>query len=333
MNAANQLNLMITSAIQQVSWITTFRTAAKNTGIQLRIFAACTNPELSPACLLADSGIAIPAVTHPQYIERLLETCLQLEIDLLVPGSPRELLKLADAKPLFEARGTKVLAPGTNFVSVSRDPVDLDRIAVLSGAKSRGLVDRSDVARRPGNYLWPMEVLPRKWLNEELHAMCLHHSCELSRIPCTAPVLMTSHRSGRKTIVLGYFNEQGRLEWRKTMRTGILKAGGIQYVETIEDNEATIVADQMSAHFHQAYGPVVFVFGEECCGGFLLENMIPVLPKEFSLVERAGSQLAHRLLLRATGCSMSQLNPQWHSGMRLLFYPSPMILLRPEMVS
>ncbi|MEO5597144.1 MAG: hypothetical protein ABIQ66_00850 [Novosphingobium sp.] len=322
--------MIITSAFQHVSWISTFRSTAKAAGISLRVFAACTNPALSPACLMADAAVALPPVSHPQYIEKLLKSCLQLEVGLLVPGSPRELLKLACAKPLFESNGTKVAVPGQSFVSVSRDPVALDRIAVSAGTTPRGLAELSDVVRQPGNYSWPMDVLPRKWLNEDLDTLYLRNPGDLRRVPESAPVLITSRRSGRRMTVLTYFDDQGRLEWRGAVRSGILKGGGIKFAETIDDNEATLIVERMASQFHQVTGPVAFMLLKDSSGGLYLENMVPVLPKELSLFARAGSPIAGRLLLLGTGGSPEPNNAQWDPGLRLLFYDAPMILLRPE---
>ena len=327
MKSAIPARLMITSAFQQVSWIESFRSAAEALGSSLRIFAACTDPESSPACLLADAAVGLPPVEHPNYVERLLAACIRLEIDLLVPGSPRELLKLAASRPLFEANGTTVAVSGHEVVALSRDPLALDNVAVRAGATPRGLVEREDVIRRPNDFAWPMEVVPRTWLDQELTAVRLNHPRELPRIPSAAPVLLTTLRRGWKTVVSAFFNGHGELEWRGAMRTGTLRGGSIPFAETIEDNAATDLVDRMAPHLGQAAGAVIFDFCDEGSGNLTLENLVPVLPKEFSLVDRAGSALARRVLLLGTD-GPAVPGPQWRAGVRYLSYPSSMIVVR-----
>lgn len=327
MKGAVPAKLMITSAFKQVSWIESFRSAADALGSSLRIFAASTDPESSPACLLADGAVGVPPAEHPSYVERLLAACIRLEIDLLVPGSPRELLKLAASRPLFEANGTTVAVSGHETVALSRDPLALDNVAVSAGAMPRGLVERDDVVRRPNDFGWPMVVVPRYWLDHELKAVRLNHPRELPRIPPTAPVLLATRRRGWRTVVSAFFNEHGELEWRGAMRTGTLRGGSIPFAETIDDNAATDLVDRMAPHLTEAAGAVIFDFCDDGGGNLTLENMVPVLPKEFSLVDRAGSALARRVLLLGTD-GPTLPGPQWRAGVRYLSYPSSMIVVR-----
>jgi len=70
----------------------------------------------------------------------------------------------------------------------------------------------------------------------------------------------------------------------------------------------------------------VFDFYDDGRGGRILDDIKPILPRELALIDRAGSELARRILM--FGMNDTSLPPrQWHTGMQYLTYPSPMILV------
>jgi hypothetical protein len=325
---ALSLGVLVTSASWQVGWLTSIRDAARSAGIALNMVGGSTTPQTCPACLLADAATALPAVTDSGYIDALLETCFRFEIGLLLPGSPHELRKLAIARPFFAEMGTYVPIGGDDFVSISRDTLRADTLAVQAGARARGLVTKQEVCADPNAYSWPMEVLPRYWLDEELGRIQLRHPRELTRVPERAQVLFCSRLSGHHLTVAALFDEKSKLTWRATITTSRLP-GRIGFAETVEAGPAIAIVDRLAPLLPAPIGPVTFEFVEDPEGGVYLQRFFGTLPIHLPLLERAGAPIAAHLLSRGAGALPPPATDQWISGVRMLTYPSPMLLVQP----
>ncbi len=68
-----------------------------------------------------DERVVSSPITEPGFLENLLATCEEHEVDLLIPALDPELMLLSSAAARFRAKGTEVLAAPPAFVSLCRD--------------------------------------------------------------------------------------------------------------------------------------------------------------------------------------------------------------------
>lgn len=114
-------NILITSAGQRVSLVRAFQKELKQRYPGAMVFTTDVNPELSPACNVSDKYFKVKSIAHPDYIQQILQLCLEYQIGMIVPTLDIELLKFAESRELFKNNGIQVVVPGPEFVKICRD--------------------------------------------------------------------------------------------------------------------------------------------------------------------------------------------------------------------
>ncbi len=116
-----KLNVLITSAGRRVSLLQSFRRSSQKKELAVSIYAADLNPELSPACRIADASFSLPPINSINYLEALLNLCQDQQITMVIPTIDTELAVLAKARSDFKAYGIELLVSDLDFVTVCRD--------------------------------------------------------------------------------------------------------------------------------------------------------------------------------------------------------------------
>jgi nucleoside-diphosphate-sugar epimerase/carbamoylphosphate synthase large subunit len=65
----------------------------------------------------------VPKVTSPEYIDKLLTSCVEYGVSLLIPGLDSELLLISKNKKRFEDKGIRVLVADPAFIQLCRDKI------------------------------------------------------------------------------------------------------------------------------------------------------------------------------------------------------------------
>jgi len=78
-------------------------------------------PQLSPACSLADMSFSVPAIRDPDYIGQLLNICLANQVRLVIPTIDTELATLADNRKLFQDKGIEVVVSDSSLINIGRN--------------------------------------------------------------------------------------------------------------------------------------------------------------------------------------------------------------------
>lgn len=85
------------------------------------VFTADLNPSMSPACRLAEKTFAVPRVTHPGYVDCLLDICVSNKVRLIILTIDTELMVLSQNRDRFEDIGVSVMVSDEAFVLACRD--------------------------------------------------------------------------------------------------------------------------------------------------------------------------------------------------------------------
>ena len=118
---ASNHNLLVLSAGRRVELVQIFREALARHLPQANVFATDLRPELSPACQIVDRAFKAPRVTAPEYINYLLDLCVQQSIGMLIPTIDTELNLLALNRHRFEEIGVYIVISSPNLVAACRD--------------------------------------------------------------------------------------------------------------------------------------------------------------------------------------------------------------------
>jgi len=114
MKNLNQLNVLITGAGGPAA-ICTYKSLSK----KIDNIHMADMDGLSAGLYLVqpENRHIIPAAKHPDYLNQLLQICIDQKIDILIPTVDFELLQLAEAKDRFLNYGTKILVTEAEVLS------------------------------------------------------------------------------------------------------------------------------------------------------------------------------------------------------------------------
>jgi carbamoyl-phosphate synthase large subunit len=115
------MNVLITSAGRRVSLVKSFKAELIKLYPQGKIIAVDLQPALSAACQAADKAFGVPRVDALDYLERLIEVCLENEVTLIIPTIDTELKFLAQKKKLLLSYGIKAVISSESFIAKCRD--------------------------------------------------------------------------------------------------------------------------------------------------------------------------------------------------------------------
>ncbi len=114
-------NILITSAGRRVSLVNFFKTELKKVFIDAKVFATDLNPQLSSACQVADGFFKVGKVTNENYIQELLQICIENQIKLIIPTIDTELLILSKNIKIFKDKNIEIVISDFETVSIFRN--------------------------------------------------------------------------------------------------------------------------------------------------------------------------------------------------------------------
>lgn len=112
------MNILLTCAGRRNYIVDYFREALKEGGG--KIFSA-NSSEYSTALSVSDKGFILPSLYDPSYIDLLLQTCLQNNINAVVPLFDLELPILAKARDLFTEKEIVLVVSAEHVIDICND--------------------------------------------------------------------------------------------------------------------------------------------------------------------------------------------------------------------
>lgn len=114
-------NILITSAGQRVALVREFQETLRRFFPEGKVYTTDMTPRLAPAAYVSDGCFEVPRCTSEDYIESLLDICIDKEIGLIVPTIDTELAILSARKGLFSKQGVQISVSNYEFVMMCRD--------------------------------------------------------------------------------------------------------------------------------------------------------------------------------------------------------------------
>lgn len=114
-------NILITSVGKRVTLTKMFQQTLKLYFPYGRVYTTDMNPPMAPAGLISDGCFSVPRVTAPDYIDALLNLCIDNNIRVVIPTIDTELLVLSEHKKEFQLKGIEPIVSDLDFIQVCRD--------------------------------------------------------------------------------------------------------------------------------------------------------------------------------------------------------------------
>lgn len=114
-------NIIITSAGKRVSLVQMFQKELCGFDASAKVFTTDMNPMMAPAGHVSDGCFAVPRVTDSNYVDTLIDICINNNISIIIPTIDTELVILSANKQRFIAAGITPLVSDLEFINVCRD--------------------------------------------------------------------------------------------------------------------------------------------------------------------------------------------------------------------
>ncbi|MCR4923376.1 MAG: ATP-grasp domain-containing protein [Lachnospiraceae bacterium] len=152
------INILILSVGRRVELVNCFKAARDRLKIDGMIVAGDAS-ELAPALYFADKKVIFPRIDSGKYIEAVIETCLENEIDLIVPTIDTELIILAENKREIEERTrARLLVSELPVINICRNKINTQRFMEDKGFKVPHLYSMEEIENNKESY--PLFIKP-----------------------------------------------------------------------------------------------------------------------------------------------------------------------------
>ncbi len=146
-------NILITSAGRRVSLVKAFMHELKHVFPTSKVIVSDMSPSLSAAAQIAQEYFQTYHVTDKNYIEDLLQKCIERSITLIIPTIDTELGVLAKHKAWFLEHGITVVVPDIDFVQMASDKLKSNTFFADQGIQVINMYEKD-------NYSFPVYIKP-----------------------------------------------------------------------------------------------------------------------------------------------------------------------------
>ena len=115
------MNILITSVGKRVSLVKIFKDELKKVYPKGKVYTVDLNPQLSSAAYISDGAFKVPHVKEPEYLDCLIDICINNKITLIIPTIDPELLVLAENEKKLLEYGIKPVISSVDFIKKCRD--------------------------------------------------------------------------------------------------------------------------------------------------------------------------------------------------------------------
>ena len=146
MEHKNESNILITSAGRRFELVEIWQKAVRSfLGSNSKVIACDMNPFESAACQIADDYFEICSVKEINFVDQLLEICIQKKIKLIIPTIDTELLVLSKVRNIFADHGIKIIVSDERLIRICRDKVKTINLFLELGLKSPKVYQKNNI--------------------------------------------------------------------------------------------------------------------------------------------------------------------------------------------
>jgi len=308
-----QLTMLLCSAGRRVGLLRTFRHAAANLHIDLRIIACDVQPEWSAACRLADLAVQVPYATDPDYIPAIEAICREHNVGLVVPTIDPELLPLAEARERLAASGTAVAVSAPPVIEICRDKLHTANFLAGHGIPVPQTIDLAAADARRWN--GPAIVKPRH--GSAGRAITRIDSLDALPEAATEPMVVQELLEGEEWTVNLYFDGASALRSVVPHRRVQVRAGEVEKGVTERQEQLMAIAEQMAACLPGPRGALCYQAIIAVDGSAKVFEINARFGGGYPLADYAGACFAQWLIEERLGLASTAANT-WTAGVAML---------------
>lgn len=130
-----EVRILVTGVGRRVELMQAFRQAALNLNINLKLYGADMT-DTAPALAYCNYIVKVCAMHDTNYIQQLINICIENKIDLVMPTIDTDLVVLSQNIEKFESEGIKVLISKLDKILICRDKNNTGDFFVSCGLKA-----------------------------------------------------------------------------------------------------------------------------------------------------------------------------------------------------
>jgi len=138
-------NILITSAGKRVVLVKIFQKTLQEMGIDAKVYTVDLKPEMAPAGYVSEACIRVPRCTADDYMDALLQICLDKHIGVVIPTIDTELKVLAENRLRFQEQGIQIVISDLAFITTCRDKRLTDALFHQLDIPAPRIMDRDQV--------------------------------------------------------------------------------------------------------------------------------------------------------------------------------------------
>ncbi len=310
-------NILITSAGRRCQLIDCFRDDAKALGLEANLFAADLNPEMSPACQIADKSFQVSPCASPGYIDELLAICKNNAIQLLVPTIDTELQPLADSKDRFTKIGVAIGISSPAAVYLSQDKAATSEALANLGIPTPRSCSWDTFEADDTSWKYPLIFKPNSGSNSQ-GLLWAQTPSEIPELKKNSHYLVQECLEGTEYTINTYFNADGVLlasvpHQRIEVRGGEVSKARTQQIAQLYDIATRLQNAQMGWN-----GPICFQ-AIEVNNVFYVIEINARFGGGYPIAHRAGALFPKWLIQEALDMPTTA-NHSWKDGVTMLRY-------------
>jgi carbamoyl-phosphate synthase large subunit len=318
--------ILITSAGRRSQLLECFRDDSKQLGIDLRVVAADSRPELSAACCLADAAYEVPRCLEEDYIPALQHIVAKENVDLLVPTIDTELLVLSENRMVFAELGARVVVSAAKVVRLATDKQRTAEVLRSADINTPQTLSLQSYLKDPQQIKGPLIVKP----NSGSASIGIIRPQGLAELQALVPekYIVQELLQGKEYTVNMFFDQKGELRCaiphlRIEVRSGEVSKGRTEHVSLLTD-----AATRLSSVLSGAEGPLCFqAIVDPQTGRYGVFEINARFGGGFPLAHAAGAKFSRWLLEESLGM-VPTCTDSWIENVTMLRYDAAVFLGR-----
>ena len=138
-------NILITSAGKRVVLVKTFQKTLQEMGLDAKVYTVDLKPEMAPAGYVSEECIRVPRCTSDDYMDVLLQICIDKQIGVVIPTIDTELKVLSENRVRFLEQGIQIVISDTAFITTCRDKRLTDSLFHELGIPTPKIMDKDHI--------------------------------------------------------------------------------------------------------------------------------------------------------------------------------------------
>lgn len=138
-------NILITSAGKRVVLVKTFQKTLQEMGLDAKVYTVDLKPEMAPAGYVSEECIRVPRCTSDDYMDVLLQICIDKQIGVVIPTIDTELKVLSENRVRFLEQDIQIVISDTAFITTCRDKRLTDSLFHELGIPTPKIMDKDHI--------------------------------------------------------------------------------------------------------------------------------------------------------------------------------------------